>query len=672
MLKFVLLLCVAVAGSNARPLQYNTLRIQNGGWVIGAPQLVQNGQEYMGNFGSAEHHRQDTNAEPQWEVVLAPEHTEKMQDDMNQKVAPTEEHRQGTEPSRRFLVDLNTGLLKEYISEMDRSVEVYNPASNSAFRQGTQNSCVTLVDVRTGQRLPQLSEMQRRAAPLSQFRQGTEYNEALLMELRKAQMIESMETAKVSKQETTHKSVLPELRRQGTEPSRRFLVNPNTGLVKDHVSEMERRISGFYNPASNSAFRQGTQNSRVTLVDTRTGQQLPQMSEMQRRAAPLSQFRQGTEYNEAMLMELRKAQMIESMETAKVSKQETTHKSVLPELRRQGTEPSRRFLVNPNTGLVKDHVSEMERRISGFYNPASNSAFRQGTQNSRVTLVDTRTGQQLPQMSEMQRRAAPLSQFRQGTEYNEAMLMELRKAQMIESMETAKVSKQETTHKSVLPELRRQGTEPSRRFLVNPNTGLVKDHVSEMERRISGFYNPASNSGFRQGTQNSRVTLVDTRTGQQLPQMSEMQRRAAPYGFRQGTEYNLLTLLNLRNAQMIHTKDSKDKTPHTVQDMETNEVFPEFKRGIEYSQAQRQQIMDQHLFQALESNEVDISPPLEEFRHHMDYSYGNVIDRRIMEPSYVKQSDEVSTCQGEVIAGKCYIFKPKLQTFGEAEDVQNW
>uniref|UniRef100_H3CYC7 Uncharacterized protein n=1 Tax=Tetraodon nigroviridis TaxID=99883 RepID=H3CYC7_TETNG len=28
--------------------------------------------------------------------------------------------RQGTEPSRRFLVDLNTGLVKEHISEMDR------------------------------------------------------------------------------------------------------------------------------------------------------------------------------------------------------------------------------------------------------------------------------------------------------------------------------------------------------------------------------------------------------------------------------------------------------------------------------------------------------------------------------------------------------------------------
>ncbi|MCJ8747805.1 hypothetical protein PDJAM_G00157670 [Pangasius djambal] len=244
--------------------------------------------------------------------------------------------------------------------------------------------------------------------------------------------------------------------------------------------------------------------------------------------------------------------------------------------------------------------------------------------------------------------------------------MELRKAEMIKSMETAKVSKQEITQKSVLPELRRQGTEPSRRFLVDPNTGLVKDHVSEMERRVSGFYNPASNSAFRQGTQNSRVTLVDIRTGQQLPQLSEMQRRAAPYGFRQGTEYNLVTLMNLRNAQVILTKVSKDKTPRTVQDMETNEVFPEFKRGIVYSQAQRQQIMDHRLFQALESNEVDISSPMEEFSH------GNVVDRRIMEPSYVKQSDEVSTCQGEVIAGKCYIFHPKLQTFGEAEDVQNW
>lgn len=30
----------------------------------------------------------------------------------------------------------------------------------------------------------------------------------------------------------------------------------------------------------------------------------------------------------------------------------------------------------------------------------------------------------------------------------------------------------------------RQGTEPSRKFLVDLNTGLVQEHISEMERRV--------------------------------------------------------------------------------------------------------------------------------------------------------------------------------------------
>lgn len=48
--------CVYV-GFNARPLQHNTLHIQNGGWVIGAPQLVQDGQEYIWNPEHAERRR---------------------------------------------------------------------------------------------------------------------------------------------------------------------------------------------------------------------------------------------------------------------------------------------------------------------------------------------------------------------------------------------------------------------------------------------------------------------------------------------------------------------------------------------------------------------------------------------------------------------------------------
>jgi hypothetical protein len=35
---------------------------------------------------------------------------------------PVEKRRQGTEPSRWLLMDLNTGLIKKHISEMDRRV----------------------------------------------------------------------------------------------------------------------------------------------------------------------------------------------------------------------------------------------------------------------------------------------------------------------------------------------------------------------------------------------------------------------------------------------------------------------------------------------------------------------------------------------------------------------
>uniref|UniRef100_A0A3B4DPT1 C-type lectin domain-containing protein n=1 Tax=Pygocentrus nattereri TaxID=42514 RepID=A0A3B4DPT1_PYGNA len=61
-------------------------------------------------------------------------------------------------------MDLNTGMLKEHTSEMDRRVAVYNYPSNYKFRQGTENSQATLVDMKTGQPLAPLSEMQRRTA----------------------------------------------------------------------------------------------------------------------------------------------------------------------------------------------------------------------------------------------------------------------------------------------------------------------------------------------------------------------------------------------------------------------------------------------------------------------------------------------------------------------------
>ncbi|KAI7811434.1 hypothetical protein IRJ41_016447 [Triplophysa rosa] len=152
-----------------------------------------------------------------------------------------------------------------------------------------------------------------------------------------------------------HKSIPVELRRQGTEPSRRFLMDLDTGMLKENVGEMNRRVAGY-------------------TWEVKSG---PAHEEKK------SQHSSGHD----------------------------NHKPVPVELRRQGTEPSRRFLMDLNTGMLNENVGEMNRRVAGFYNPSAHEV-RQGTQNSRASLVDLRTGQVLYPLSEMQRRADPLKESR--------------------------------------------------------------------------------------------------------------------------------------------------------------------------------------------------------------------------------------------------------------------
>ncbi|TRY92775.1 hypothetical protein DNTS_024848 [Danionella cerebrum] len=278
-------------------------------------------------------------------------------------------------------------------------------------------------------------------------------------------------------------------------------MDPSTGMVQQPLSEMNRRVSGFYNPGV-SEERRGTQNSRVTLVDPRTGQKLPIQGEMQRSTAPVEEFRQGTEYQPFIWQQLKLNEMYkqdpevsksslielntgrlrenqhskwevvsEEMDSQESPEAEQKHGSAPLEERRQGTEPSRRFLMDPSTGMVQEPLSEMNRRVSGFYN-------------------------------------------------------------------TPALEK-------------RQGTEPSRRILMDPSTGMVQQPLSEMNRRVSGFYNPGV-SEERRGTQNSRITLVDPRTGQKLPIQGEMQRSTAPVNeFRQGTEHQPHILQELRYQALI-------------------------------------------------------------------------------------------------------------------------
>uniref|UniRef100_A0A8C7FMF4 Uncharacterized LOC109883376 n=1 Tax=Oncorhynchus kisutch TaxID=8019 RepID=A0A8C7FMF4_ONCKI len=183
---------------------------------------------------------------------------------------PVEERRQGTEPSRRFLMDLNTGLVKEHINEMDRRVApVYVPPSVDEFRQGTENSQKTLMDIRSGRIIKPVGEMER----------------SMIMTPQEPMEVPVPVQRRVGgwvRADVLPWSVPVEERRQGTEPSRRFLMDLNTGLVKEHASEMDRRVAPVYTPSSVDEFRQGTENSQKTLMDIRSGHIIRPVGEMER------------------------------------------------------------------------------------------------------------------------------------------------------------------------------------------------------------------------------------------------------------------------------------------------------------------------------------------------------------------------------------------------------
>ncbi|XP_059409451.1 uncharacterized protein wu:fa56d06 isoform X2 [Carassius carassius] len=705
----ILLLLFAVAGLHATPLH----RFPNGKLKQIGPQMVQDEHR---DSSVLKHMNNDVKPKKQLPV-------------------PAEFCRQGTEPSRRFLMDLNTGMLKRGVGEMNKKV-----SGLDEFKQSTENQLHTQQELRMrpmmrSQYRAQSEKHEQRAIPAEVYRKGTETSRNVLMDLNTGLLKEHMNkldrrvvgSAKwevvsehedirsqdSSEHKKNHKVVPVEIRRQGTEPSRRILIDTSTGMPKEELSEMNRRVSGFYNLAPIekrqgtepsrrflmdmdsrmlkhvvgemnrrvSGFynpppyemRKGTQNSRTTLVDPRTGQLLASLTELQRSTSPLDEFRQGTEYQPYILQELRvcmlKKQCTETSRNVLMdmnagllkehrnemdrrvggsakwevvsehedirsqdsSEHKDNHKAVPVEVRRQGTEPSRRILIDTSTGMPKEELSEMNRRVSGFYNPPPYE-MRKGTQNSRTTLVDPRTGQLLASLTELQRSTSPLDEFRQGTEYQPYILQELRvcmlKKQCTETSRNVLMdmnagllkehrnemdrrvggsakwevvsehedirsqdsSEHKKNHKAVPVEVRRQGTEPSRRILVDTSTGMPKEELSEMNRRVSGFYNLAPIekrqgtepsrrflmdidsrmlkhvvgemnrrvSGFynpppyemRKGTQNSHTTLVDPRTGQLLASLTELQRSTSPLDeFRQGTEYQPHTLLKFR---MMH------------------------------------------------------------------------------------------------------------------------
>ncbi|WP_221442780.1 hypothetical protein, partial [Aequorivita sp. 609] len=258
---------------------------------------------------------------------------------------------------------------------------------------GTQNSHVTLVDPRTGLMLPSLTEQQRNAAPLDEFRQGTEYKPYILQELR-----------------------MTEMQKPGNKPSRNLLLDLNTGLLKEHQNKMDRR------PGS----------AKWQVVSSPEHEDIKSHDSSERKenhiAVPVELRRQGTEPSRRFLMDMNTGMLKE--EVSEMNRRVSGFYNPPAYEKRQGTEPSRRFLMDMNTGMLLHEVGEMNRRVSGYYNPEAYE-MRKGTQNSHATLVDLRAGHILLSVNELQRSTAPLDEFRQGTEYHPYILQELRMYYMI-------------------------------------------------------------------------------------------------------------------------------------------------------------------------------------------------------------------------------------------------
>ncbi|XP_041934989.1 uncharacterized protein wu:fa56d06 isoform X2 [Alosa sapidissima] len=365
------------------------------------------------------------------------------------------------------------------------------------------------------------------------------------------------------------------------------------------------------------------------------------------------------------------------------------------ENRRQGTEPSRRFLVDLNTGLLKDYVGEMSRRPSGFYVPPRSDGFRQGTENSQATLVDPRTGQVLQHASEIGMREFVIDtnhpvhadEFSHSIEYSwlkkkdtqgkdtgkksEVVAVPLVKGgwvrdalsqDPIQPSGSEELRKANQVLRAASEENRRQGTEPSRRFLVDLNTGLLKDYVGEMSRRPSGFYVPPHSDGFRQGTENSQATLVDVRTGLVLQPASEMRMR----GFIAGNFH--------RHAEEAKRESDQAKvTGPRVNSINTvSETIPvvseEFKHGMEYTHSKIQYERHNEIMGPMDDTAND------EFSHSLEFSHfkkrNDIMGpaRRTDTAVWLRETLPVGVkCSGEIIDGRCYQFNPTPLTFSKAE-----
>ncbi|KAM8722255.1 uncharacterized protein AB9X84_004974 [Acanthopagrus schlegelii] len=337
--------------------------------------------------------------------------------------------RQGTEPSRRIIVDLNTGRMQEHISEMERRVDFARTTLGNREMERrhwlTDEVAVDVPAERSGAGWVRVEELSAPRLPEG-FRQGTEpvmsasdvlsrqetepIPDGFRQETEPIHMVPDgfrQETEPIHmvpdgfRQETEPIHMVPDSFRQGTEPSSRIPEGFRQGT--EPVSRIPEGFRQGTKPASRipDGFRQGTEPS-AHIPDS---------------------FRQGTEPS---------AHIPDSF------RQGTEPSAHIPDSFRQGTEPSAHILEGFRQGTEPSaHIPE------GFRQGTEPSAhipdsFRQGTEPSAHIPEGFRQGTEPS--------AHIPDSFRQGTEPS---------AHIRDSF------RQGTEPSALIPEGFRQGTEPS-------------------------------------------------------------------------------------------------------------------------------------------------------------------------------------------------------------------
>ncbi|XP_036947275.1 uncharacterized protein LOC119015420 isoform X3 [Acanthopagrus latus] len=270
--------------------------------------------------------------------------------------------RQGTEPSRRIIVDLNTGRMQEHISEMERRVDFARTTLGNREMERrhwlTDEVAVDVPAEKSGAGWVRVEELSAPRLPEG-FRQGTEpvMSASDVLSRQETEPIHMVpdgfrqETEPIHmvpdgfRQETEPIHMVPDGFRQGTEPSSRIAEGFRQGTEPIHMVP--------------DGFRQGTEPSFRIPEGFRQGTE------------PVSRipegFRQGTE---------------PASRIPEGFRQGTEPSARIPEGFRQGTEPSARIPEGFRQGT--EPASRIPEGFRQGTEPASRipEGFRQGTEPS--------------------------------------------------------------------------------------------------------------------------------------------------------------------------------------------------------------------------------------------------------------------------------------------------